>query len=394
MKGKPYQSSLNADLRLTIDTLRYYAGWADKIHGKTLPVRGNYMAYTRHEPVGVVGQIIPWNFPLIMLAWKLGPALATGCTVVMKPAEQTSLTALYICKLIQEAGFPPGVVNMVTGYGETAGAPLVIHPDVDKIAFTGSTEVGAIIGVNAAKSFKRVTLELGGKSPNIILGDLKGDDLANAVKQASFGLFYNHGQCCTAGSRIFVQENIYSEFVEKSIEVAKRIKLGDPFHESTTQGPQIDEAQMTKILELIDSGKREGAQLVLGGNRHGSEGYFVQPTVFADVQDRMQICREEIFGPVMQILKFKSIDEVIDRANNTNYGLAAGVFTKNIDHAIQISNSLRAGSVWVNCYDNFDVSAPFGGYKHSGYGREKGQYGLNAYLEVKCVTIKTPKRSN
>jgi len=297
-------------------------------------------------------------------------------------------------KLVQEAGFPPGVINVLAGFGPTAGAAIVNHPGVDKIAFTGSTEVGRIISETAAKTFKRVTLELGGKSPNIILGDLKGEDLDYAVAQSSSGLFFNMGQCCTAGSRLFVQENIYDEFVAKSVEAAKKIQVGDPFDASTSQGPQIDNDQFDKILSLIESGKQEGAKLQTGGQRHGDKGFFVQPTVFSDVKDDMRICREEIFGPVMQILKFKTIDEVIERANNTDFGLAAGIFTKNIDHAIQISNSLRAGSVWVNQYGISDVGSPFGGFKHSGFGREKGEYGLNNYLEVKCVTIKTPQKNN
>jgi len=392
--GKPFQIAKHVDVPASIETLRYYAGWADKIHGKVIPVRGNFLTYTRHEPIGVAGQIIPWNFPLLMQAWKLGPALAAGCTVVMKLAEQTPLSALHVAKLIAEAGFPPGVVNILTGFGPTAGAAIVNHPDVDKVAFTGSTEVGKIIAANAAGTVKRVTLELGGKSPNIVLGDLKGADLEYAVNQSSFGLFFNQGQCCCAGSRIFVQENIYNEFVEASVEKAKKIKVGDPFDASTDQGPQVDGEQMNKILGLIDSGKQEGARLLTGGSRHGREGFFVQPTVFGDVKDNMKICREEIFGPVMQILKFKTLDEVVERANNSEYGLAASVFTKNIDNALEVSNNLRAGTVWVNCYDNFDVAAPFGGYKQSGYGREKGEYGLNNYLEVKCVTIKMPQRNN
>jgi aldehyde dehydrogenase (NAD+) len=283
---------------------------------------------------------------------------------------------------------------VLTGYGPNAGGPLVEHRGVDKIAFTGSTEVGSLIAANAAKTFKRVTLELGGKSPNIILGDLKGADLDYAVQQSSFGLFFNQGQCCCAGSRIFVQENIYDEFVERSVAAAKKIRVGDPFDAATNQGPQVDGEQMGKILDLINSGKKEGAKLLTGGNRHGNEGYFVQPTVFGDVKDDMRICREEIFGPVMQILKFKNLNEVIERSNSSEYGLAAAVFTKNIDNALQISNSLRAGTVWVNCYDNFDVAAPFGGYKASGYGREKGEYGLSNYLEVKCVTVKIPQKNN
>jgi aldehyde dehydrogenase (NAD+) len=300
----------------------------------------------------------------------------------MKLAEQTPLSGLHMCKLVQEAGFPPGVINVLTGYGPTCGAHIVAHPDVNKIAFTGSTDIGRIISETAAKTFKRVTLELGGKSPNIVLGDLHGEDLDYAIAQSSFGLFFNQGQCCCAGSRIFVQENIYDEFVARSVEHAKKIKIGDPFDAATTQGPQIDNEQFTKILDLIDSGKKEGAKLLTGGDRHGDKGYFVQPTVFSDVKDNMRISTEEIFGPVMQIMKFKTIDEVIERANNTKYGLAASVFTKNIDNAMQISNSLRAGTVWINCYDNFDIATPFGGYKSSGFGREKSEYGLNNYLEV------------
>lgn len=392
--GKPYSISSAVDVPNSIACLRYYAGWADKISGKVIPVDGDFHAYTRHEPVGVAGQIIPWNFPLLMMAWKIGPVLATGCTTVVKAAEQTPLTALHMGKLIAEAGIPAGVVNILSGFGPTAGAALVNHPDVDKIAFTGSTEVGKIIARQAADTLKRVTLELGGKSPNVVMGDLKGADLDYAVEQSSFGLFFNHGQCCCAGSRIFVQENIYDEFVAKSVEAAKQIKVGDPFHPDTNQGPQVDEAQMKTILGYIDSGKKEGASLLTGGARHGSEGYFVEPTVFGDVKDEMKICREEIFGPVMQILKFKTVEEVVERSNNNNYGLAASVFTNNINHANEISNNLRAGSVWINCYDVFDAALPFGGYKQSGYGREKGEYGLNNYLEVKCVTTKIPTRNN
>lgn len=392
--GKPYKIARNVDIPGSIATIRYYAGWCDKIHGKTIPVSGDFHAYTRHEPVGVAGQIIPWNFPLLMMAWKIGPVLATGCTTVIKAAEQTPLSALHVGKLIVEAGFPEGVVNILSGYGPTAGAALVNHRDVDKIAFTGSTEVGKLIARQAADTLKRVTLELGGKSPNIVMGDLKGADLDYAVQQSSFGLFFNHGQCCCAGSRIFVQENIYDEFVAKSVEAAKNIKVGDPFAADTDQGPQVDDNQLKTIMGYIDSGKKEGASLLTGGKQHGSEGYFVEPTVFGDVKDDMKICQEEIFGPVMQILKFKTTDEVIERANNNNYGLAASVFTKDIDAANTVSNNLRAGTVWVNCYDVFDAALPFGGYKDSGYGREKGEYGLNNYLEVKCVTTKVPQRNN
>jgi aldehyde dehydrogenase (NAD+) len=392
--GKPYSVALAADVFFTAQTLRYYAGWADKIHGKTIPIRGPFVSYTRNEPVGVVGQIIPWNFPMLMQAWKLGPALAAGCTVVMKLAEQTPLSALHISKLVAEAGFPEGVVNTLTGFGPQVGGSIVQHRDIDKVAFTGSTEVGKLIASQAAQDIKRVTLELGGKSPQIIMGDLKGADLQYAVDQASFGLFFNQGQCCCAGSRIFVHENVYDEFVEMSVEAAKNIRVGNPFEATTDQGPQVDREQMDKILDLVKSGKQEGAKLLLGGERHGNEGFFVQPTVFGDVKDEMRIAEEEIFGPVMQIMKFKSADEVIARANNSNYGLAGAVFTKDIDQALVVSNSLRAGTVWVNCYDNFDVAAPFGGYKQSGYGREKGEDGLKNYLETKCVTIKIPTKNS
>lgn len=392
--GKPFSIAKAADVFFSAQTLRYYGGWADKIHGKTIPIRGPFVSYTRQEPVGVVGQIIPWNFPMLMQAWKLGPSLAAGCTVVMKLAEQTPLSALHISKLIKEAGFPEGVVNTLTGFGPTAGAAIVNHRNVDKIAFTGSTEVGSMIAAQAAKDIKRVTLELGGKSPQIVMGDLKGADLQYAVDQASFGLFFNGGQCCCAGSRIFVHEDVYNEFVEMSVEAAKKIRVGDPFEATTDQGPQVDKDQMDKILDLVQSGKKQGAKLLLGGERHGSEGFFVQPTVFGDVKDDMRIAEEEIFGPVMQIMKFKSVDEVIERANASNYGLAGSVYTKDIDQALVVSNSLRAGTVWVNCYDNFDVAAPFGGYKQSGYGREKGEDALKNYLETKCVTIKIPSKSS
>lgn len=392
--GKIYKSALNDDLAVTVDTLRYYAGWADKIHGKTLPITGNFMSYTRHEPVGVAAQIMPWNFPLQTVAWKIAPALAAGCTVVLKIAEQTPLSSLYLGKLITEAGFPPGVINILTGFGPTAGASLVNHPDVDKISFTGSTEVGKLIGSQAAQGVKRLTLELGGKSPVIVLGDLTGKDLDNAVEQSFNGVFANQGQSCSSGTRIFVQENIYDEFVEKMVEMVKKIRLGDPFDEHTDQGPQIDAEQMYKILGLIESGKSEGATLLTGGARHGEQGFFIQPTVFGDVTDDMTICTEEIFGPVMQILKFKTLEEAVERANNNEYGLASGVFTTSIDNAIEVSNNLRAGSVWVNCYERMDSTTPFGGYKKSGYGRECGEYGLMAFLEVKCVTIKTPQKNN
>jgi aldehyde dehydrogenase (NAD+) len=384
--GKPLGVAKAADLPLTIACYRYYAGWADKIQGKTIPVNGDYFCYTKLEPVGVVGQIIPWNFPLLMQAWKLGPALATGNTVVMKPAEQTPLTALRVGELIVEAGFPKGVVNMLPGYGPTAGAAIARHMDVDKVAFTGSTEVGHLIMEAAAKTnLKRVTLELGGKSPNIVFADA---DMNQAIEGAHFALFFNQGQCCCAGSRTFVEEKCYDEFVERSVARARKRTVGDPFQPGTEQGPQVDQDQFDKVMGYIDAGKREGAALQCGGNRSGDRGYFIEPTVFADVRDDMTIAREEIFGPVMSIIKFKDLDEVVERANRSIYGLAAAVWTRDIGKAHAIAGSVRAGTVWVNCYDVFDAAAPFGGFKQSGIGRELGEYGLQQYTEVKTVTVK------
>lgn len=384
--GKPKHVALTADLPLTIACYRYYAGWADKIQGKTIPINGDYFCYTRHEPVGVVGQIIPWNFPLLMQAWKLGPALAAGNTVVLKVAEQTPLTALRIGELILEAGFPEGVVNILAGFGPTAGQAIARHMDIDKVAFTGSTEVGHLIMKSAAETnLKRVTLELGGKSPNIVFADA---DMDQAIEGAHFALFFNQGQCCCAGSRLFVEEKCYDEFVARSADRAKRRTVGDPFDPKTEQGPQVDEAQFDKVMSYIDAGKKEGAKLVAGGNRVGNLGYFVEPTVFADVKDNMKIAEEEIFGPVLSIIKFKDMEEVIQRANTTMYGLAAAVWTRDISKAHAIANNVRAGTVWVNCFDVFDAAAPFGGFKQSGIGRELGEYGLQQYTEVKTVTVK------
>ncbi|XP_063470558.1 aldehyde dehydrogenase, mitochondrial isoform X2 [Symphalangus syndactylus] len=352
--GKPYVISYLVDLDMVLKCLRYYAGWADKYHGKTIPIDGDFFSYTRHEPVGVCGQIIPWNFPLLMQAWKLGPALATGNVVVMKVAEQTPLTALYVANLIKE--------------------------------------IGRVIQVAAGSSnLKRVTLELGGKSPNIIMSDA---DMDWAVEQAHFALFFNQGQCCCAGSRTFVQEDIYDEFVERSVARAKSRVVGNPFDSKTEQGPQVDETQFKKILGYINTGKQEGAKLLCGGGIAADRGYFIQPTVFGDVQDGMTIAKEEIFGPVMQILKFKTIEEVVGRANNSTYGLAAAVFTKDLDKANYLSQALQAGTVWVNCYDVFGAQSPFGGYKMSGSGRELGEYGLQAYTEVKTITVKVPQKNS
>jgi len=384
--GMPLSTARNIALPLTIAHFRYFAGWADKNHGKTIPVNGNYFCYTRHEPVGVVGQITPWNFPLLMYGMKLGPELSMGNTVVLKPAEQTPLTALRVGELIIEAGFPPGVVNILPGYGPTAGAAIANHMDVDKVAFTGSTEVGhSILEAAGRTNLKRVSLELGGKSPNIVFADA---DMDQTIEGCHFGLFFNQGQVCCAGSRLFVEDKVYDEFVEKSVTRAKRRTVGDPFDPATEQGPQIDKVQFDKVMSYIESGKREGAELLTGGNSIGDEGHFIEPTVFADVKDNMKIAREEIFGPVMSIMKFHDLDEVIGRANNTTYGLAAAVWTRDIGKALAISNNVRAGTVWVNCFDVFDAAAPFGGFKQSGIGREMGEYALQQYTEVKTVTIK------
>jgi aldehyde dehydrogenase (NAD+) len=383
--GKPVSIAAAADLPLTVKCYRYYAGWADKIHGKTIPIEGNYFCYTRLEPVGVVGQIIPWNFPLLMQAWKWGPALAAGNCIVLKPAEQTPLTALYVARLAQEVGFPDGVINVVPGYGPTAGAALTSHMDVDKVAFTGEGSTGKLVMTAAAQSnLKRVSLELGGKSPNIVFADA---DLDAATEGAYFGLFFNQGQCCCAGSRLFVEEKVHDQLVDRLLERAKQQKLGDPFDPATTQGPQVSQEQMDRILGYIEAGNKEGAQCLTGGKRFGNRGYFVEPTLFTGVTDEMKIAKEEIFGPVMNVMKFKSIDEVIDRGNRTSYGLAAAVWTKDITKAHRIANSLRAGTVWVNCYDVFDAAAPFGGFKQSGIGRELGEYALELYTEVKTVTV-------
>jgi len=383
--GKPYKDSLNIDVPMSVKCYRYYAGWADKIHGKTIPGEGGFFCYTRHEPVGVVGQIIPWNFPLLMQAWKLGPALATGCTVVLKPAEQTPLTALEVARLAQEAGIPDGVLNVIPGYGPTAGAAISGHMDVDKVAFTGEHTTGQIISEAAAKSnLKRVSLELGGKSPNVVFADA---DLDAAVEGAYFGLFFNQGQCCCAGSRLFVEEKIHDQFVEKILKKAKAQKVGDPFDPQTTQGPQVSQEQCDRIMGYIDAGKKDGAKLLTGGNRAGGKGYYIEPTVFDGVKDEMKIAKEEIFGPVMNILTFKDADEVVRRGNQTFYGLAAAVWTRDITKAHRIANGLRAGTVWINCYDVFDAAAPFGGYKMSGHGRELGEYALELYTEVKTVYV-------
>ena len=381
--GKPVSVARAVDVAKAVACYRYFAGWADKVHGKTIPIDGDFLCYTRHEPIGVVGQIIPWNFPMLMMAWKLAPALATGNTVVLKPAEQTPLSALRIGELILEAGFPAGVVNILPGFGPTAGAALASHMDVDKVAFTGSTEVGHLIMEAAARSnLKPVTLELGGKSPNIVFEDA---DLDEAVEGAHMGLFANQGQSCCAGSRVFVERSIYDTFVEKSIVRARSRVVGDPFDPRTELGPLVDQSQFDKVMGYIESGRSDGATLACGGDRIGDRGYFLRPTVFADVRDEMKIAREEIFGPVMSILPFHGVDEAVNRANGTPFGLAAAVWTRDIKKALAVSNGVRAGTVWINCYNVLDTRAPFGGFKQSGIGRELGEYGLQQYTQVKSV---------
>ena len=384
--GKLLAQSQTVDVPLAIQCYRYFAGWADKIQGRTIPVDRPYFSYTRHEPIGVVGQIIPWNFPLVLQAWKLAPALAAGNTVVLKPASNTPLTALKVGELMVKAGFPAGVVNILPGAGSVAGTAIARHMDIDKVAFTGSTEVGREIAATAATSnLKRVTLELGGKSPNIVFAD---SDIRAALEGAHLGLFFNQGQCCTAGSRLFVEESIYDEFVLCSVDRARRRVVGDPFDPESEQGPLVSRDQLDRVMNYIEAGMREGAQLMCGGNRLGNGGYYVEPTVFADVSDDMTIAREEIFGPVMSIIKFKDVDEVIRRANRSIYGLAAAVWTRDLSKAHKIAHALKAGTVWVNCYDVFDSAVPFGGFKQSGIGRELGEYALQEYTEVKAVTVK------
>jgi len=386
--GKPVAVARGADIPLAADMFHYMAGWATKIEGNTINISVPYMpganfhSYTLREPVGVVGQIIPWNFPLLMAAWKLAPALTTGNTVVLKPAEQTPLTALLLAQLIAEAGIPDGVVNVVTGFGETAGAALAAHDDVDKVAFTGSTEVGKLIVQAAAGNLKKVTLELGGKSPNIVFDDAD----TGAVEGAANAIFFNHGQCCVAGSRLFVQEDRFDEVVNGVAEIAKGIKLGPGMEDGTQMGPLVSDEQLRRVTGFLESGVSEGATTVTGGNRHGQTGYFVEPTVITNTRPDMKIVREEIFGPVVVAAPFRSLDEIAAEANNSSYGLGAGIWTKDISKAHALAKKLRAGTVWINCYNVFDASLPFGGYKQSGWGREMGHEVLEAYTEVKAVT--------
>jgi len=383
--GKPLSVARVADVPLAADLFHYMAGWATKVEGSTIPIAGPFLAYTRREPIGVVGQIIPWNFPLLMAAWKLGPALATGCTVVLKPAEQTPLSALRLGEIALEAGLPPGVLNIVTGFGETAGAALAAHPDVDKIAFTGSTEVGKLIVQAAADNLKKVTLELGGKSPNIVFDDA---DVKQATAGAANAIFFNHGQCCCAGSRLFVEDKIFDKVVEGVSESAKKIKVGPGMNADTTMGPLVSEEQFRRVRGYMEAGLSEGAKAVVGGKTVGNRGYFVEPTVLVNTKPTMKVVQEEIFGPVVTAMPFKSIDEIAAEANNTSYGLAAGIWTKDIAKAHSLANKLKAGTVWINCYNVFDAAMPFGGYKQSGWGREMGKEALELYTETKAVCVR------
>jgi len=384
--GKPFAVARAADIPLAADLFRYMAGWTTKIEGKTIPISaipapGNYHAYTLRDPVGVVGQIIPWNFPLLMAAWKLGPVLAAGCTVVLKPAEQTPLSALRLGELMLEAGLPKGVVNIVTGFGD-AGAHLAAHDDVDKVAFTGSTEVGKLIVEAAAGNLKKVSLELGGKSPNVVYSDA---DLESAIAGAAHAVFFNHGQCCNAGTRLYVQKDSFDDVVAGVAEAAKKIKVGPGTQDDSEMGPLISDEQFDKVLGYLSEGKQDGANAVAGGDRSGDRGYFVQPTILTDTTNDMSVVQEEIFGPVVCAMPFDEPEELVSQANDSNYGLAAGVFTSDISKAHRTAKLLRAGTVWINTYHVFDAAMPFGGYKESGWGREMGGQVLDNYLETKSV---------
>jgi len=387
--GKSLIETTNVDIPQAAGTFRYYAGWVNKIAGETNPSDPAYFNFTLREPVGVCGQIIAWNFPLLLASWKLGPALACGNTVVLKPAEQTPLTALRLGELLLEAGVPPGVVNVVPGYGETAGAAIVRHPLIDKIAFTGSTEVGKAIHRESADTLKRVSLELGGKSPNIVFADA---DIEEAVKGALIGVFFNQGEVCCAGTRLFVQDKLHDQFASTLAKAASGMKQGPGLEPGVQVGPLVSEEQLARVTGYLEVGKKEGAKPLTGGERNTSpgleKGYFVKPTVFTGVRNDMRIAQEEIFGPVVSVLPFKDENDAVFQGNSTFYGLAAGVWTKDVSKAHRIARAIRAGTVWVNCYNVFDAASPFGGYKQSGYGRELGRHALDLYTEVKSVWLK------
>ncbi|HKG12300.1 MAG TPA: betaine-aldehyde dehydrogenase, partial [Pyrinomonadaceae bacterium] len=387
--GKPIKETTYVDLPQVVENFEYFAGWATKIEGETIPVPGQMFNYTLREPVGVCGQIIPWNFPLLMAAWKLAPALAAGNTIVLKPAEQTPVGAMELASLIQEAGFPDGVVNIVPGYGETAGAALASHPGIDKVAFTGSTEVGKIIARAAADNLTKVSLELGGKAPNIVFADA---DMDQAVNGAMMGIFFNQGQVCCAGSRLFVDARVKDEFLERFQERAGRVKVGDPMDKNTQMGPQVSEEQLNRIKGYVDIAKEEGATVLSGGcppqlEGDFQKGFFFQPTIFGEVKNSMRVAQEEIFGPVVSVITFEDEDDLISQANEVVYGLSAGIWTKDITRAHRFAKAVKAGVVWINTYNMFNAASPFGGYKQSGYGREMGKHALEMYTNVKSVWV-------
>jgi len=387
--GKPIREASYIDLPQVVETFEYFAGWSTKIEGETIPLPGAMFNYTLREPVGVCGQIIPWNFPLLMCAWKLSPALAAGNTCVLKPAEQTPVTAMELAKLIQEAGFPDGVVNIVPGYGETAGAALASHPGVDKIAFTGSTEVGKLIAHAAANNLTKVSLELGGKAPNIIFADA---DLDQAVDGAMMGIFFNQGQVCCAGSRLFVAESVHDTFLDRFRARAQRLKVGDPLQPDTQMGPQVSEEQLNRIKDYVVIGQQEGATVLTGGKLSHltgalERGYFFQPTILANVQNQMRVAQEEIFGPVTAVIPFKDEEDLIRQANDTIYGLSAGLWTRDLGRAHRFAKAVHAGTVWINTFNMIHPASPFGGYKQSGYGRELGKHALELYTQVKSVWV-------
>jgi aldehyde dehydrogenase (NAD+) len=382
--GKPISDARNIDVPIVADTIEYYAGWANKLQGETIPVSGPFFNYTLREPLGVVGGITAWNFPLLLASWKLAPALATGNTLVIKPAEQTPLTALRLGELCLEAGIPEGVVNVVPGFGPTAGAALVRHPDVDKISFTGEYITGQTIMREAAGTLKRVSLELGGKSPNIVFAD---SNLDAAATGSVMGIFWNQGEVCCAGSRLFIQDSVHDAFVDKLLQRTSAMKVGDPMQPDTTVGALVSEEHFNKVMRYVNVGKQEGAKLLIGGEQPRKEGHFVSPTIFDEVTDEMKIAKEEIFGPVLSVIRFKDADEVIGRANNTFYGLAAAVWTRDVAKAHTLARKLKAGTVWVNTYNMISSLSPFGGYKMSGFGRENGMHALESYTQVKSVWV-------
>jgi aldehyde dehydrogenase (NAD+) len=385
--GKPIFESRQIEIPAAAECFEYYAGWADKIHGETIPVNGRYLTYTLREPVGVVAAIVPWNFPLLLTAWKVAPALACGNAVIVKPATQTPLTALALAEVAQEVGLPPGVINVVTGRGSEIGDYLVAHPGIDKIAFTGDTSTGRTVMRNAAGTLKHTTLELGGKSPNIVFADA---DLDAAVRGATTGIFYGKGEVCAAGSRLLVESRIKEDFVARVAERARKMRPADPVDPKTRLGALVSRAQMDRVLGYVETGKREGATLVAGGNRYDigtGKGFFVEPTVFADVTPTMTIAREEIFGPVLAVIEFADAEEAIARANDCEYGLAAGIWTRDIKKAHTVASRLQAGTVWINAYNVYDTAAPFGGYKQSGFGREMGMHALTHYTQTKTVWV-------